>query len=181
MFPRISYQKMQFLIRFSCSTNHFGSRLIWISVALIVQSGKPARTTEVKTSIYALFLRLTYFFPAMICLNPNRHLEKVWILGLYRVLEQLRVCSRSHLSLFAESSQSQSLPELLPVSGFQSLSLETLLDSCGILTGIPPATPPQHTHSHSHTLSFFFSLYAIISWEHIHNLIFHLPLIYFFI
>lgn len=52
---------------------------------------------------------------------------------------------------------SQSPSELHPVSTSQSLSsfasLEILLDSCGILTGIPPAAGPNtygHTHIRTH-------------------------------
>lgn len=87
---------------------------------------------------------------------------------------------------------SQSPSELHPVSTSQSLSsfasLEILLDSCGILTGIPPAAGPNiwtHTYTHMATyIRFLFSgRFVIMSQfpKQIHKIIFLLPPMYLII
>lgn len=71
--------------------------------------------------------------------------------GLEKLSMHWNCCMCSLLYLFPLGKSSQSLsssqssePRSLP----QSLPLETLRDSCGILTGIPPVQP-AHTHTHT--------------------------------
>lgn len=73
--------------------------------------------------------------------TPNPGLEKL------SMHSNCCMCSLIYLFPLGKSSQSLSSsqspePRSLP----QSLPLETLRDSCGILTGIPPAQP-AHTHT----------------------------------
>lgn len=104
------------------------------------------------------FSGVTYFFPAT-SLNPNQGPGKSF--GLHHVLEPLRMCavarqSQTYLSLFVKAHSPRAPPSLQspdPRTLPQSLPLETVLDSCGILTGIPPVTP---AHTHTRSFSFLF-------------------------
>lgn len=121
---------------------------IWIQLCFIRCFYKPAiRNHEVKARIFLL----TFIFPDH-CSTPSWGLETC--LESVVLLKQLCMCS-------CPADSGPTVPRSPRLSSTQSphrrafpsfVSLEILLDSCGILTGIPPAAGPStHGHTHTHT------------------------------